>query len=55
MGAFQLSRGLAQLDLIGRRIYHEQEIAFMDDIAVLETDLGERATQLGAHFDAVDG
>ena len=55
MGAFQLSRGLAQLDLIGRRIDQEQEIALVDDIAVLEADFGECATDLGAQFNAVDG
>ena len=55
MGCFQLSRRLAQLDLIGRRIDREQEIAFVDDIAVFEGDLCERAADLSAQFDAVDG
>jgi hypothetical protein len=47
-GAFELGGGLAQLDLIGRRIDPKQEIAFVDYITVLEADLRERAADLSA-------
>jgi hypothetical protein len=39
-GAFKLSRGLAEFDLIRGRIDQEQQIALVYDIAVLEADLG---------------
>ena len=32
----------------------EKEIALVDDLAVLEMDLGERAADLGAQLDAID-
>ncbi len=38
-GAFELSRGLAEFDLIWGRIDQEQQIALAYDIAVLEADL----------------
>ena len=54
-GAFELCRGLAQLDLVGRRIDHEKQIALVDDVAVLEADLRERAADLGAQLDVLHG
>src|ERR1700721_3093984 len=33
----------------------EKEVALMDDVAVLEADLGEGTADLGAQFDALDG
>src|SRR5258707_374907 len=39
-GAFKLSRGLAEFDLIRGRIDQEQQITLVYDIAVLEADLG---------------
>ena len=42
--------GLTQLDFVRNRVDREQEIALLDDIAVLEADLGERATNLGTQL-----
>ena len=54
-GARQLRRGLVQLDLVGRWVDHEQQITFMDDVAVLEADLRKRAADLCAQLDLIDG
>ena len=54
-GAFDLGNGLAQLDLVRGGIDQEQQVALVDDVAVLEADLGQRAADLGAQFDLLDG
>ncbi len=54
-GAFELRRGLAQFDLIGRRVDREQQVAFMDDVTVLEADLCQRAADLCSQLDLIDG
>jgi hypothetical protein len=43
-----------KLDLVGAGIDHEKEIALMDDLPILEMDLGQRTSDLGTQFDAVD-
>ena len=50
----QLGLGLGELDFVGTRIDHEQQIALVDDLAVLEMDLGQDAADLGAQLDPVD-
>ena len=45
---------LFQPDLVGPRIDDEQQVALVDDLAVLEMDLGQRAADLGPQFDPVD-
>jgi hypothetical protein len=54
-GAFELSRGLAELDLLGGLIDQEQQIAIVYDIAVLEADPGQSPTDLGAQVDLLNG
>jgi hypothetical protein len=54
-GAFEPRRSLAQFDLIGRRVDREQQVAFMDDVTVLEADLGQRAADLCSQLDLIDG
>src|SRR5258708_38961204 len=46
----QLSRAVAQLDLVRLRVDYKQQVALLDDIAVLETDLSQRPTDLGAQL-----
>src|SRR5439155_107467 len=46
---------LGKLDLVRTRIDHEQQVAIVDDLAVLEVDFGQRTADLGAQLDAVDG
>ena len=50
----ELGVRLGELDLIGARIDDEEKIALVDDLPVLEMDLGERAADLSAQLDAVD-
>ncbi len=52
-----LERGirLAELDLIGPRIDDKQEVALTHDLPVFKVDLGERAADLGAQLDLIDG
>jgi len=51
--ALELSQGLAQLDFVGDRIDHEQEIALVDDVAVLEVNFRQRAADLSAQLDVL--
>ena len=41
-------------DLIGPRVDDKQEVAFVDDLAILEMDLGQCAADLSAQLDAID-
>ena len=50
----ELGGRLGELDLIGARIDDEKEIALVDDLSVLEMDLGERAADLRPQLDAID-
>src|ERR1700724_1542892 len=50
----QLRGRFGKLDLVGAGIDHEEEIALMDDLPILEMDLGKRASDLRTQFDAVD-
>ncbi len=50
----ELGVRLGQPDLVGGGIDHEQQIALLDDLAVHEMDLGQRAADLRAQLDAVD-
>ncbi len=45
---------LLELDLVGAWIDREEKVALVDDLAVLEMDLGERSADLGTQFDPVD-
>ena len=40
---------------VGAGVDHEQEIALVDDLPILEVDLGQRPSDLRAQLDAVDG
>jgi hypothetical protein len=51
--ALKLSHGLAQLDFVRDRIDHEQEIALVDDVAVLEVNFRQRAADLSAQLDVL--
>jgi hypothetical protein len=55
MGVLDLCEGLAQLDLVGGGVDLEQEVSLVDDVAILEADLGKGAADLGAQLDALDG
>ena len=55
VGTLDLGDALAQLDLIGCWIDQEQQIALVDDVAVLEADLGQSAADLGTQLDLLDG
>jgi hypothetical protein len=46
---------LSQFDLIWNAIDDEKQIALVDDVAVLEADLSERAADLGAQLKMVHG
>ena len=45
---------LRQPDLVGARVDREEQIALVDDVAVLEVDSGQRAADLGAQLDLLD-
>ena len=45
---------LGEPDLIRHRVDREQQIALMDDVAVLEVDSGQRAADLRAQLDLID-
>ena len=45
---------LGELDLIGARIDHEKEIPLVDNLPILEMDLGKSASDLRTQLDAVD-
>ncbi len=51
-GCLNLGLGVGKFDAVLRRVDGEKEVALLDDIAVLETNAGQRATDLGAQFDA---
>ncbi len=53
LGARALEVGLGLLDreLVGTRIDHEQQVALLDDLAVLEMDGIDEAGNARAHFD----
>ncbi len=53
--ALELSRCLTQLYLVGRRVYFEEQITLVDDIAICEADPTERAADLGAHLNHIPG
>ena len=56
MGAFDLGDGLLVSLIWGRgRIDQEQQVALVEDVAVLEADLGQRAADLGTQLDLLDG
>ena len=46
---------LRQFDLIWYAIDDEKQVALVDDVAVLEADLNERATDLGAQLKTIYG
>src|SRR5258708_33589162 len=46
---------LGQFDLIWNAIDDEKQITLVDDVAVLEADLSERAADLGAQLKMVHG
>src|SRR5260370_18821660 len=51
----QLGIGLCQPDFVGARVDGEEEIALVDDVAVLEVYSGKRAADLGAQLNLVHG
>ncbi len=55
VGAFQFGGRFGEFDLVGGRVDLEQQIALMNDGAVLETDLGQGAADLRAQLDLIDG
>jgi hypothetical protein len=55
VAALDLSQGLAQLDLVRGRINLEEQIALADDVTILETNLCQSTTDLGAQLDRLDG
>src|SRR5262249_7817886 len=50
----QLGVGLCQPDLIGARVDGEEEIAFMDNVPILEVYSGQCAADLGAQLNSLD-
>ena len=42
-------------DAIGARVDGEQQVAFVNDLAVLKADRRENAADLGAQRDGIDG
>jgi hypothetical protein len=50
----QLGIGLCQPDFVGARVDGEEEIALVDDVAVLEVYSGKRAADLGAQLNVLD-
>ena len=51
----QLCLRRRQRRLIGPRVDHEQQVALLDHLAVLEMDLGQITADAGADLDVVDG
>src|SRR4029079_18488123 len=50
---FKLRVRLRKSNLIRTRVDHEQQVAFVDDLAVLEVYLSQRASDLRAEFDVI--
>ena len=53
-GTFELGSGLCESDFVGDGVDDEEEVALVDDVAVLEMDFRQRAADLGAELDLVD-
>src|SRR5262249_43937167 len=51
----ELRSRLRQPDLVGARVDGEEEVVLVDDVAVLEVYSGQRAADLGAQLDLLDG
>src|SRR4029077_2168926 len=49
----ELGGRLGELDLVGARIDDEKQVALVDDLPILEMELGERAADLRPQLDAV--
>ena len=54
ISCLELRLGLCQPDLVGSRVDGEEEVAFVDDISILEVDAGQRAPDLGPELDLID-